>query len=208
MALYSGMRLSEILGLQWDHVNLETGDILIDRQLAMLRKKGETRRLTPTKTRNTRRITAPPSLCKMLLDQKNQQEEWKRKARASWNNDLGLVFTTETGESVPHASVEHQFTVVAKRAGLDNHVFHDLRHTFAVNALRAGIDIETISKLLGHFDPGFTLRVYADMTSDMRQSAAEKLQAMMEEREHPTQTPETSQPSEEGQIKNLLDSLV
>ena len=176
------MRLSEILGLQWDRINFNTGDIIIDRQLAILRKKGDTRRITPTKTRNKRTIIAPKLMLDLLRDQQTQQAEWKKAAGSAWDNSLNLVFTSEAGESIPHSSIEHQFRSIAKKANLEHHVFHDLRHTFAVELLRAGTDIETISKWLGHYDPGFTLKVYADMTPDMRRAASFRLQMIMEER--------------------------
>ena len=67
-------------------------------------------------------------------------------------------------------------------AGMPGHTFHHLRHTFAVEMLRAGVDVETISSVLGHRDPGFTLRVYADFTPDLRQNAALKLQEIMDRR--------------------------
>ena len=178
-ALNTGMRLSEILGLQWDRVDLTTGEIVIDRQLAILRKAGERRRITPTKTRNRRTIIAPPSVLSLLKEQKAAQLRWKIAAGAVWNNADNLVFTDETGNSLPHASIEHEFRKITDRVKLNSHRFHDLRHTFAVEMLRAGTDIETVSKWLGHFDPGFTLRVYADMTPDMRRAAADKLEAII-----------------------------
>lgn len=182
VALNTGMRLSEILGLQWNRINIDTGEIVIDRQLAILRKKGDVRRITPTKSRNKRTIIAPKAVLTILKAVQKQQAQWKLAAGEVWSNEDGLVFTNEIGGSVPHASIEHQFRRIANACGLSAHVFHDLRHTFAVEMIRAGVDIETVSKWLGHFDPGFTLRVYADMTPDMRQSAADKLQTIIENR--------------------------
>ena len=78
---------------------------------------------------------------------------------------------------------------MADRNNLKGHVIHDLRHTFAVELLRAGTDVETVSKWLGHYDPGFTLRVYADMTPDMRRAAADTLQAIIEKRNFASHKP-------------------
>lgn len=178
-ALNTGMRLSEILGLQWQRVNLKTGEIVIDRQLAVSRRAGDPRRITPTKTRNKRTIIAPRSVLALLERQQKMQLTWRLAAGPVWDNPDNLVFTDEIGTSISHSSIEHRFRTLADRAGLQGHVFHDLRHTFAVEMLRAGTDIETISKWLGHFDPGFTLRVYADVTPDMRQAAADRLEALI-----------------------------
>ncbi len=181
-ALNSGMRLSEILGLQWNRINFKTGEIVIDRQLAISRHAGDPRRITPTKTRNKRTIIAPPSVLELLKYQKQMQSWYKVSAKSAWDNKDNLVFTDEIGNSISHSKIEHQFKSIAEKAGLSKHVFHDLRHTFAVDMLRAGTDIETVSKWLGHYDPGFTLRVYADMTPDMRRAAAARLQEIIESR--------------------------
>lgn len=183
IGLYTGLRLSEILGLQWERVNLKSGEIVIDRQLTMLRKKGDTRRIAPTKTRNKRTIIAPAAVLDIIQRQKDAQSQWNKENGDVWRNPDHLVFTDEVGNSLAHASVEHEFKRILSREGLEHHVFHDLRHTFAVEMLRAGTDIETIAKLLGHYDPGFTLRVYADSTPDMRRAAADRLQALIESRQ-------------------------
>lgn len=155
---------------------------MIDRQLALARRKGDPRRITATKTRNKRTLIAPRSLIDLLQTQQKQQKWWRLAAGSAWSNPDNLVFTDEIGNSISHYSIEHQFRRLADTAGLSKHRFHDLRHTFAVEMLRAGTDIETISKWLGHYDPRFTLSVYADMTPDMKQAAADRLQAIIENR--------------------------
>ncbi len=181
-ALNTGLRMSEILGLQWERVDFKTGELVIDRQLAMVRRAGERRRITPTKTRNKRTIIAPRSVLALLAIQRKRQTGWKLAAGTAFENADNLVFTDEIGQSLSHQSIEHEFRRMADRNGLQGHVFHDLRHTFAVELLRAGTDVETVSKWLGHYDPGFTLRVYADMTPDMRRAAADRLQEIIDNR--------------------------
>ena len=57
--------------------------------------------------------------------------------------------------------------------------FHALRHTFATMALQSGVDIRTVSGMLGHADPGFTLRTYTHTTNPMQVQAAETPGAVM-----------------------------
>ncbi|MBR6119343.1 MAG: tyrosine-type recombinase/integrase, partial [Oscillospiraceae bacterium] len=57
--------------------------------------------------------------------------------------------------------------------GVERVRFHDLRHTFATIALQSGVDIRTVSGMLGHSDPGFTLRTYTHVTNPMQVKAAE-----------------------------------
>ncbi len=182
IALYTGMRLSEILGLQWDNVNLETGELLISKQLTMLREKGDKRRLVSPKSRKVRSIIVPKAAVDQLYAQMRGQCQYRLMAGKEWNNEMNLVFTNEFGNPVPHASVEHEFKKVVTRMNLTNCRFHDLRHTFATEAIRAGVDVETVSKTLGHFSVGFTLDVYGHVTQEMKIEAARRIQQSIENR--------------------------
>lgn len=128
------------------------------------------------------RFIAPRSVLALLTAQRKRQSEWKLAAGSAFQNTDNLVFTDEIGDSLSHQSIEHEFRRMADRNNLKGHVIHDLRHTFAVELLRAGMDVETVSKWLGHYDPGFTLRVYANMTPGMRRAATDTLQAIIEKR--------------------------
>lgn len=181
--LNTGVRLSEAIGLQWSKVDFKTGKVKIDGQIGTIRKAGEQRTRTATKKRNVRVFIAPASVLELLKDQRTDQLRARLAAGKLWNNTDDLVFTTELGNSLPHRTVESAFESIVNSCGLEGHRVHDLRHTFAVEAIRAGVDYETISKHLGHADPGFTLRVYADVTDDMRKDAAEKLQRLYDLRD-------------------------
>lgn len=178
-ARFTGMRLSEILGLQWSRINFDRQEITVDQQQYMPRRKGETMALVATKSRNRRKIKVAAKLMNMLKLIRTEQLKNKLKAGDIWQNRDNLVFVTETGSPYRHNAIDKHFSRIAARADLTDHVFHDLRHTFIVEMLRNGVDIETVSKYAGHFDPGFTLKVYADMTEDMANNAANIMDRMM-----------------------------
>ena len=182
-ALYTGMRLSEIIGLQWDRVNLETGEILISKQLTMKREKGSERKMASTKSRKIRTIIIPKTAIDVLCKQQSEQSKQQMQAGSQWDNALNLVFTGDYGDSVPHASVEHDFKRIVRGIKLPDRRFHDLRHTFATEAIRAGVDVETVSKSLGHFSVGFTLDVYGHVTQEMKIEAARRLQLAIDSRQ-------------------------
>ena len=73
------------------------------------------------------------------------------------------------------AAVRKKLTAVLKRAGCKHVRFHDLRHTFATNALEHGMDIKTLSAIIGHVSSATTLNVYAHVTDEMRQKAADRI---------------------------------
>ena len=76
-------------------------------------------------------------------------------------------------------SVVNLHAKILKDAGLEHLRFHDLRHTFATMALQNGVDVKTVSNMLGHYDAGFTLSVYAHATDRMQEEAAEKMGSFM-----------------------------
>ena len=83
------------------------------------------------------------------------------------------VFPSPTGGPISTDSVLHMLHRVLKRAGLPKVRLHDLRHTFATLALQNGVDIKTVSGMLGHFSAGFTLDIYAHVTSASQRQVAQ-----------------------------------
>lgn len=83
--------------------------------------------------------------------------------------------SSTTGEMYYPDSVVKLHEKIPKDAGLEHIRFHDLRHTFATLALQNGVDIKTVSRMLGHYDAGFTLRTYTHVTRQMQDQAAETM---------------------------------
>lgn len=73
------------------------------------------------------------------------------------------------------AAVRKKLSAVLKRAGCPAARFHDLRHTFATSALEHGMDVKTLSTVIGHVSSATTLNVYAHITDEMRQKAADNI---------------------------------
>ena len=179
VALNTGMRLSEILGLRWTRVDFKKGLIKVDAQMLVKRGKDGKRQLGPPKSNKARTFKPAPAVIDCLRMIEHQQKEWRLKAGPAWTNPNGLVFTDEIGEGIPHNTVEHRFKHVLQVEGIEAHRFHDLRHTFTVESLRAGVDVKTVSEMLGHASVSFTLDVYGHVTKAMQDEAANKLQAVI-----------------------------
>ena len=163
--LATGLRRGELLGLKWEDLDLERGDLRVKRQIARI--NGEVVE-APLKTKNAYR-TLP--LAKDTVDVLDQQ---KKKVGASpW------VFPGPTGGPMSPDSVLHMLHRVLKRAGLPRVRFHDLRHTFATLALQNGVDVKTVSGMLGHYSAGFTLDTYAHVTTSAQRQAAEAMEHVL-----------------------------
>lgn len=176
IALFTGLRLSEILGLQWSRVNLSTGEIKVTKQLVIQREAGSKRVLAPTKTRKGRTFIATRDALSVLRIEQKKQRMARLRAGAAWMDRDGLAFTDDIGNSIPHSSVEHQFKRIMERMGLPERRFHDLRHTFATQALRAGVDFKTLQVCMGHSTIVTTMTIYAHVLDDMKQDAADRMQ--------------------------------
>ena len=163
--LATGLRRGELLGLKWEDLDLERGDLRVKRQIARI--NGEVVE-APLKTKNAYR-TLP--LAKDTIDVLNQQK--KKVGSCPW------VFPGPTGGPMSPDSVLHMLHRVLKRAGLPRVRFHDLRHTFATLALQNGVDVKTVSGMLGHYSAGFTLDTYAHVTTSAQRQAAEAMEHVL-----------------------------
>ena len=165
LELATGLRRGELLGLKWEDIDLERGDLRVRRQVARI--NGEVVE-APLKTKNAYR-TLP-----LAEDTIGVLEAQRKKAGSSpW------VFPSPAGGPISPDSVLHMLHRVLKRAGLPRLRFHDLRHTFATTALQNGVDVKTVSGMLGHFSAGFTLDTYAHVTTASQRQAAKTMGSIL-----------------------------
>ena len=163
--LTTGLRRGELLGLKWSDIDLEKGDLRVQRQIGRI--DGKIIEM-PLKTKNAYR-TLP--LSADAIDILMQQR--RKTGNSEW------VFPSPTGGPMSPDSVLHMLHRVLKRAGLPKVRFHDLRHTFATMALQNGVDVKTVSSVLGHYSAGFTLDTYAHVTTDAQLKAAQTMGSIL-----------------------------
>ena len=159
--LTTGLRRGELLGLKWSDIDLEKGDLRVQRQIGRI--DGKIIEM-PLKTKNAyRTLPLSADAISVLKMQKCKvgNSEW--------------VFPSPSGGPMSPDSVLHMLHRVLKRAGLPRIRFHDLRHTFATLALQNGVDVKTVSGMLGHFSAGFTLDTYAHVTTSAKREAAKTM---------------------------------
>lgn len=175
VAVYSGCRLGEILGLQWPDVDLQGGRITIRRTLVA------TRNLEPVygepKTRRSQRtVSLPPEAIEALQTQLAHQAERQAKSGVDYA-EYNLVFATRIGTPFRARNVQRDFKLALKRAGLEQSIrFHDLRHFAATLMLGAGVHPKVASERLGHSTVGITLDLYSHVVEGLDVDAAERMQ--------------------------------
>lgn len=173
LALRTGLRKGELLGLYWEDLDLGSGTASIRRSLQRTRTNGLT--VLPTKTRaSERRIALPTECVHSLRGHQERQEEERNAAGVGWK-DSGLVFTTPAGGPLDPANMTRRFAAFLSRAGLRRIRFHDLRHSTATLLLEQGIDLVVIKELLGHAHIGVTAGVYAHVRLRLQRQAIDTL---------------------------------
>jgi integrase len=160
LELCSGLRKGELIALLWSDLDIENKTISVSKQA--VRVKGGGVKVTTPKTATSIRIEAIPQEAVDLLIEEHKKHP-----------DNKFMFPSPvTGEMYYPDAVSALNTKILKTLGLEHIRFHDLRHTFATMALQSGVDIRTVSGMLGHSDPGFTLRTYTHTTNPMQVKAA------------------------------------
>jgi integrase len=147
VSAFTGARLSEVLGLRWEDVDLDGESIRIRRQLA---RDGHL--VEPKTDAAKREVVVMPSLTRMLRE---------HRLRSPFSADTDFVFSTARRTPLDQSNVRRSFGRAVERTGLDRLRLHDLRHVAASAWIAAGVDPVTVSRQLGHADPAITLRVYA-----------------------------------------------
>lgn len=177
VALFTGMRQGELLGLSWDCIDFESGVITVKQQLQ--HKDGKYFLCSP-KSNKPRRILPAQLVMDALKAEQEKQEHARQQAGEVWNNPFNLVFTDASGKNLVRRTVVKHFKAIAGRAGVGDARFHDMRHSFAVTSLLAGDDVKTVQENLGHATAAFTLDVYGHVTNQMRRDSASRLQKFYE----------------------------
>ncbi len=175
LALNTGMRRGELLGLKWEAVDLEDKRIEVNKQLART-DQGLIYKKVKTKSAN-RTIPITDNIVKYLTSYKIKQNENKLALGDSYKKN-DLVGCTKIGSPIDPRNLIREFKEIIKKAGLPEIRFHDLRHTFASTYLEAGGDITVLQQILGHASITVTIDTYSHVTKDMLNNAANIMQTM------------------------------
>ena len=188
LELCTGMRRGEIVALQWDDLNMQTGELHICRQATTVH--GNIHICAPKTKSSIRTVILPPDIVKILA-------EYKKRVNSRW------MFPSPVKEDAPYhpSAVRKVLDRTLERAECKHIRFHDLRHTFATTALANGMDVKTLSAIIGHISSETTLNIYTHITDNMQRSAANKIEqgfgrnegSLSEVEQTPDQTVKTPQ---------------
>jgi integrase len=192
LALATGMRRGELLGLKWQDINVTTGVLQVRRALSRLptqmgRERGDLYIEAEPKTRSGRRSIALPRFAIEALKQHRIRQEAMRQAAGEAWEDHDYVFSTPLGTHLnPGHGVLVQLKVLLKKAGLPDVRFHDLRHSAATLLLSKGVHPKVVQEILGHSEISMTMDIYSHVLPTMQREAMDRLnqEFLIEEEEN------------------------
>ena len=177
LAIHTGLRQAELMGLKWEDVSWERRTIQIKRQV--LYRRGEGFRFTKPKTvSGTRTIILGNNALEVLREHQESLTSLKEWAKDNWV-DLDLVFPSAVGTPLTGSNIRRDFRKLLESSGLPKVRFHDLRHTAASLMLNHGIPVLIASRRLGHSKASITMDIYGHLMPNKQEEAAELLDGLM-----------------------------
>ncbi|MDF2530876.1 MAG: site-specific integrase [Clostridia bacterium] len=192
-ALFTGMRLGEIIALTWNNTDLVKKEIKVINSFRLTRihdnEKPEWKMIKqPPKTKSSiRRIPIPDMLVNELKLHKKKQSEKSLKLGVENFNTQGLVFCSETGTPLTPRNVQRAHYLVCEKAKVNPQEiikdektnisygvgFHALRHTFATRMIESKVDVKTVQDWLGHSTIQMTYNIYVHVQEQTKKAAAD-----------------------------------
>lgn len=174
LAVYSGLRRGELLGLEWNALDLDAEEMRVNVQ-AQHGRTGE-----HLKRRSGRRtVPLAPVAVEALHRHRVRQIEEQLLAGQRWQ-DHGLVFPSRVGTPLNTANLWRYTAKLLEHAGIPHHKMHLYRHTFASLHLAEGAELHEVPKLLGHSSLQITSDIYGHMTRQSRCVAVDRIQRALE----------------------------
>lgn len=165
LAIATGLRKGELLGLRWEDVDFFSGTIHIRQTVGEIKGKGIV--IGEPKSDRSRRAIAVPGYALDVL--------WEYKEKEGRTE--GLVFVSTRKTPLSPRNIVRYFKEALRRAGLPDTIrFHDLRHTTATLMLREGVHPKVVQATLGHSQIGLTMDTYSHVMPDIQRDAADKME--------------------------------
>lgn len=174
LALATGMRQAELLGLRWEDVDLDAATLRV--AYALERSGGEYRMVEP-KTRRSRRTLALPAFAVDALREHRVRQLAERLAAGGATTE-GLVFVAPTGRPLSGGWLSHRWAKIAESAGVAV-TFHGLRHGQASLLVALGVHPRVVSERLGHATIAMSMDRYAHVAAESDREAARLLDAAL-----------------------------
>ncbi len=196
-ALSTGLRQAELCGLRWRDLKLDLCSLSVNQVL--YKRRGVCELKLPKTNYSRRSVAMTPKLALYLKEYKAEKEtlHWRIAEKALPLDSPVFGFLNKPCDP---SVLSHDFTIMAKKAGIEGVRFHDLRHTFASLMLMKGAPAKVISEALGHASVAFTMDTYSHIIEGMQEDAMALLDEVL-----PSGVPQTSN-ERQGEVQHCCQS--
>lgn len=168
--LATGLRIGELLALDWEHINLKKQELYIEKSVKEVyvydseeKRHIETIYQTPKTLNSFRTVSIPDAIIIILKQIKNKE---------------GLLFKDNLGNPLKAKNISAKWTKILKKCNISHKKFHSIRHTYASMLLKNGIDIETVAELMGHSTISIT-QIYLHSSNNQKKIAVNCLNNLL-----------------------------
>lgn len=176
VAVATGLRQGELLGLRWQDVDLGEGQLVVRQAMQRIDR---TATFVEPKTSRARRTLALPILAhEVLRAHRARQLAERLQAGALWE-EWGLVVTTPRGTPLHPSNVTHNFQKLLAKLGLPRQRFHDLRHCCASLMLAQGLTLKDVMETLGHSQISLAANLYGHLYAERRREVANRMDGVL-----------------------------
>ena len=178
IALGTGLRLGELLGLKWSDIDFNTGILTVNRTLSRVKNqttgKYEIIEQTPKTKNSNRTIPIPNDILNKLKEHKKNQSKQRLFVGEGYINN-NYVFTDDIGNPIDDKRPGRNLKSTLAKLSIEPIKFHALRHTYATRLFEANVPPKTVQVLMGHYDISITMDIYTHVMEDAKLEAIEKL---------------------------------
>lgn len=185
VALYSGFRKGEILGLKWSDIDFNNMIISVNRTSEFLKSQGGMYESTPKTKKSLRTLKLPQIAFDVLQELKTEQTKKRLLLGSQWQY-TDYVFTTECGAPMGADTPRHFLEKFCDRNNLPRVCVHSFRHLNASLLIANGVDVKTVSASLGHSQVSTTLNIYAHAFQEQQAKASEVIANALPIKRHHT----------------------
>ena len=178
LAIYSGFRRGELLGLEWKDIDFKTGVIQIQRTSLYTPELGTFTDTTKTE-KSQRALKLPESVMKLLKQHRQEQRALRLKMGDLWQ-DHDRLFTQDNGEPMNPGTPYEWLKRFCQEEGIRFLGVHSLRHLNASMLINSGVDVKTVSAALGHSQTSTTLNIYAHSFATAQAAASQAIANVLE----------------------------
>ena len=177
LAIATGLRLGELLGLEWQDIDFETATLEVNRASQSLKGYG-TFTKDPKNDDSRRLISIPASTLLILKEYRKEWIEQRLRTGDLWH-ETDRLWVQWNGKPMHTSSPSGWFPKFLKRHGLPHMGFHGLRHTSATLLIAQGTDVRTVSGRLGHAQTSTTMNIYSHFLQTADEAAANVMDSIL-----------------------------